>query len=80
MCQSTVETVHRVLEFFGASGLEDFDANDGRQLLYPFRSMIETQIRYAADPDVSSYRPSGGYRHPSQRRPSRKHSQRNIVG
>ncbi len=80
MCLSTVETVHRVLEFFGASGLEDFDANSGRQLLHPFRSMIETQIRYAADPDVSSYRPSDGYRHPSQRRPSRKHSQRNIVG
>jgi DTW domain-containing protein YfiP len=79
MCLSTVETVHRVLEFFGASGLEEFDENSGRQLLLPFRSMIEIQIRYAANPPASSYRPSGGYRDPSQRNRSVKHSRRNVV-
>ena len=79
MCLSTVETVHRVLESFGASGLEEFDDKNGRQLLHPFRRMIETQIRYAADPPASSYRPSGGYRHPSQRKRSVKHSRRNVV-
>ena len=79
MCLSTIETAHRVLELLGASGLEEFDANDGRRLLRPFRTMIETQIAYAANPNIPSYRPSRGYRPPSRRRPSLKHSRRSIV-
>ena len=79
MCLSTVETLQRVLELFGAAGLEKHDAADARLLLQPFRQMIEMQLRYAADPATSRYRPSGGYRRPSQRRPSLKHSRRNVV-
>lgn len=79
MCLSTVEALSRVLFSFGASGFEDFDEDDVDRLLQPFRRMNEMQLRYAADPTTSRYRPSGGYRHPSQRRPSLKHSRRNVV-
>ena len=79
ICLSTIETVHEVLERLGASGLEEFGPHDGRRLLQPFRAMIETQIAYASDPAVSSYRPSGRYRRPSERRPSLKHSRRSVI-
>lgn len=79
ICLSTIETVHEVLGRLGASGLEEFGEHDGRRLLQPFRKMIETQIAYAADPASSSYRPSGRYRRPSERRPSLKHTRRRVV-
>ncbi len=79
VCLSTIETVHRVLGYLGASGVEAFDADDGRRLLQPFRTMIETQIAYAEDPTIPSYRSRRGYRRPSDRRPSLKHIRRPVL-
>jgi len=79
MCLSTVETLDRVLELLAAAGLERYDAADARALLRPFRAMIEMQLRYAADPTIPRYRPSGGYRRPQDRRISQKHTKRRIA-
>jgi DTW domain-containing protein YfiP len=79
ICLSTVETLHRVLELFGASGLEAYDEEDARLLLQPFRRMVEMQIRYAADPTIPRYRVFGGYSDPSRRKRSLKHTRRSVV-
>jgi DTW domain-containing protein YfiP len=79
ICLSTVESLNRVLELFGSAGLEEYGPDDGRKLLEPFRRMVQMQIDYAADPTIPHYRPSGGYRPPSERRVSLKHTRRNVV-
>lgn len=78
-CLATIEAVGRVLERLGACGYERWDDAAGDRLLRPFRAMIERQRSFAADPAVPSYRSSGRYREPSERRASSKHARRGVI-
>jgi DTW domain-containing protein YfiP len=55
LCLSTIESVHTVLNLLKEGGLEQIETKD---FLIPFEKMIEYQVEYILNPNITSYRPS----------------------
>ena len=55
LCLSTIESVYTVLNLLKESGLEQCETKD---FLIPFKKMIEYQVEYILNPNITSYRPS----------------------
>jgi DTW domain-containing protein YfiP len=66
-CLSTLEATHELLTALEQSGRER--GTSTTQLLELFERMQNYQIRCASDPSRASYRNSGGYSAPAERRP-----------
>jgi len=55
-CLSTIESVKVVLEQLDTSNLESIDKSQTQDFLNPFKKMIQTQIDFRNDPNITGYR------------------------
>ena len=55
LCLSTIESVYTVLNLLKEGDLEQCETKD---FLIPFEKMIEYQVEYILNPNITSYRPS----------------------
>jgi len=78
MCLSTMEATLKVLEEFTAREIEHLEAAAMTNFLNPFKAMIKYQIECAKDPSKNGYR-KHGYRPPSARIRSKKHTERTLI-
>ena len=55
LCLSTIESVYTVLNLLKEGDLEQCETKD---FLIPFEKMIEYQVKYILNPNITSYRPN----------------------
>lgn len=77
-CLSTIESLYYVLEGLKLQEMESDLESQHQELLLTLNKLVEFQKKCAADPTLSHYRNSGGYKSPSQRVKSKKWKSRAI--
>ena len=78
-CLSTLESIHFFLSELERRGLESLEQRHDN-MLDVFKSMVDFQIKCAADPTLPSYRNAkGGYSDKAERKKSKKYNSTRIV-